>query len=58
MTDNTIEKAFGACDSEGFDTNTYGADSATSTQLSKVMKTLIAALYLAGLRGCKFEVRT
>jgi hypothetical protein len=58
MTENTIEKAPGACDAEGFDTNTYGSDSATSTQLSKVMKTLFAALYLAGMLGCEFEVRT
>ena len=48
MTDNTIEKAPGACDTEGFDTDTHKADSATGTQHSKAITTLIAELALAG----------
>jgi hypothetical protein len=48
MIDNTIEKAPGACDTEGFDTDTHKIDSATGTQHSKAIATLMAELALAG----------
>ena len=47
MTDN-IEKAPGACNTEGFDTDTHEADSATDTKHSKAIATLVAELALAG----------
>ena len=48
MTDTTIEKAPGACDTEGFDTDTNAPDSATGSQNSKAIATQIAELALAG----------
>jgi hypothetical protein len=48
MTHAAIEKAPGACDTEGFDTDTHEADSATGPQHSKAITTLIAELALAG----------
>lgn len=58
---HTNEKAPSACDTEGFDTDTHKADSATGTQHSKAITTLIAELTLAGhvvhkLRGGDFLV--
>ena len=44
---HTNEKAPSACDTEGFDTDTHKADSATGTQHSKAITTLIAELTLA-----------
>jgi len=48
MTDTTIEKAPGACNTEGFDTDTHKADFATNTQNSKAIATQIPELALAG----------
>ena len=53
MTDNTIEKALSACDTEGFGTSAYKLDCATGTQRSKDITTLIAKLSLAGFLACK-----
>lgn len=55
------EKAPSACDTEGFDTDTHKVDSATTTQHSKAIVTLVAELALAGhavhkLRGSDFLV--
>jgi hypothetical protein len=54
MTYNTIEKALSACDAEGFDTDTHKSNSATGTQRSKAITTLIAKLSLAGFLACKY----
>lgn len=48
MTDTAIEKAPGACDTEGFHTDTNIPNSATGTQNSKAIATQIAELALAG----------
>ncbi len=47
MTQYTIEKAPGACDTEGFDICPYKFNSATDTQNSKAIEILMDALALA-----------
>ena len=46
--DTTIEKAPGACDTEGFDTDTSSSNSPTSNTPGKALATQIAELALAG----------
>jgi len=48
MTNNTIEKAPGACDTEGFHTDTNYIDSATCECKSKAISTIRAQLALHG----------